>query len=164
MTYPDTRLFIAGAWQDAADGRTLAVINPSTGLEIGRVAHAGIADLDRALAAAQSGFENLGQPLLCGGTEGPDHSGPSTDRTKPCAARSRSPCCGMITRIARITTASKIWFSLWQGPGGWRGSKSPPARCSPRCCGCLRTVIWTRADGPTKFGMREKCWKSTTCM
>ena len=57
MTYPDTRLFIAGAWQDAADGRTLAVINPSTGLEIGRVAHAGIADLDRALAAAQSGFE-----------------------------------------------------------------------------------------------------------
>ena len=57
MTYPDTRLFIAGTWQDAADGRTLAVINPSTGLEIGRVAHAGIADLDRALAAAQSGFE-----------------------------------------------------------------------------------------------------------
>ena len=57
MTYPDTRLFIAGTWQDAADGKTLAVINPSTGLEIGRVAHAGIADLDRALAAAQSGFE-----------------------------------------------------------------------------------------------------------
>ena len=57
MTYPQTRLFIAGEWQDAADGKTLAVFNPATGLEIGRVAHAGIPDLDRALAAAQKGFE-----------------------------------------------------------------------------------------------------------
>ena len=56
MTYPDTRLLIDGQWQDAADGRTLAVVNPATGAEIGRVAHAGIADLDRALAAAQKGF------------------------------------------------------------------------------------------------------------
>jgi len=57
MTYPDTRLFIAGQWQDAADGRTLPVVNPATGKEIGHVAHAGTADLDRALAAAQKGFE-----------------------------------------------------------------------------------------------------------
>jgi succinate-semialdehyde dehydrogenase/glutarate-semialdehyde dehydrogenase len=57
MTYPDTQLFIAGTWQDAADGRTLPVENPATGKEIGRVAHAGRADLDRALAAANRGFE-----------------------------------------------------------------------------------------------------------
>lgn len=57
MTYPNTQLLIAGQWQDAADGRTLPVFNPATGEEIGRVAHAGIADLDRALAAAQQGFE-----------------------------------------------------------------------------------------------------------
>ena len=57
MSYPDTRLFIAGQWQDAASGKTLAVHNPATGQEIGRVAHAGIADLDQALAAAQKGFE-----------------------------------------------------------------------------------------------------------
>jgi succinate-semialdehyde dehydrogenase/glutarate-semialdehyde dehydrogenase len=57
MTYPNTQLFIAGQWQDAADGKTLAVHNPATGQEIGRVAHAGKADLDRALAAAQKGFE-----------------------------------------------------------------------------------------------------------
>ena len=56
MTYPNTQLLIDGQWQDAADGRTLAVSNPATGSEIGRVAHAGIADLDRALAAAQKGF------------------------------------------------------------------------------------------------------------
>ncbi|QJU59158.1 NAD-dependent succinate-semialdehyde dehydrogenase [Sphingomonas sp. AP4-R1] len=56
MTYPDTRLFIAGTWEDAADGRSLPVRNPATGQEIGRVAHAGPADLDRALDAAQSGF------------------------------------------------------------------------------------------------------------
>jgi succinate-semialdehyde dehydrogenase/glutarate-semialdehyde dehydrogenase len=57
MTYPDTQLFIAGTWRDAADGRTLPVENPATGKEIGRVAHAGRADLDRALAAADRGFE-----------------------------------------------------------------------------------------------------------
>ena len=57
MSYPDTQLYIDGQWQDAADGRTLAVHNPATGVEIGRVAHAGIAELDRALAAAQKGFE-----------------------------------------------------------------------------------------------------------
>ena len=55
--YPDTRLLIAGQWCDAASGKTISVVNPSTGGVIGRVAHAGVADLDRALAAAQSGFE-----------------------------------------------------------------------------------------------------------
>jgi succinate-semialdehyde dehydrogenase/glutarate-semialdehyde dehydrogenase len=55
--YPNTQLFIDGQWCDAADGRTLPVFNPATGLEIGRLAHAGIADLDRALAAAQRGFD-----------------------------------------------------------------------------------------------------------
>ena len=56
MTYPNTQLFINGEWQDAADGRSLAVHNPATGKEIGRVAQAGKADLDRALEAAQKGF------------------------------------------------------------------------------------------------------------
>lgn len=56
MTYPDTQLFIDGTWQDAGDGRSLAVLNPATGQEIGRVAHAGKADLDRALAASERGF------------------------------------------------------------------------------------------------------------
>ncbi|MFN3416406.1 MAG: NAD-dependent succinate-semialdehyde dehydrogenase [Caldimonas sp.] len=57
MTYPHTQLFIAGQWCDAADGRTLPVFNPATGQEIGRVAHAAQADLDRAVQAAQQGFE-----------------------------------------------------------------------------------------------------------
>jgi succinate-semialdehyde dehydrogenase/glutarate-semialdehyde dehydrogenase len=57
MTYPDTRLFIDGKWRDAGDGRTLAVHNPATGEEIGRVARANRADLDAALEAASRGFE-----------------------------------------------------------------------------------------------------------
>ena len=56
MSYPNTSLLIDGQWCDAADGRTLPVFNPATGDEIGRVAHAGRADLDRAIAAAQKGF------------------------------------------------------------------------------------------------------------
>jgi succinate-semialdehyde dehydrogenase/glutarate-semialdehyde dehydrogenase len=57
MTYPNTQLFINGQWLDAADGRSLAVFNPATGKEIGRVAHASKVDLDKALEAAQKGFE-----------------------------------------------------------------------------------------------------------
>ena len=57
MSYLDTRLFIDGEWQDATDGRTLPVRNPATGNEIGRVAHAATVDLDKALQAAQMGFE-----------------------------------------------------------------------------------------------------------
>jgi succinate-semialdehyde dehydrogenase/glutarate-semialdehyde dehydrogenase len=56
-SYPDTRLLIDGQWVDAASGKTLQVLNPATGEPIGQVAHAGIEDLDRALRAAQKGFE-----------------------------------------------------------------------------------------------------------
>ena len=57
MSYPNIQLLIDGQWCDAADGRSLAVFNPATGKEIGRVARAGKADLERALVAAQKGFE-----------------------------------------------------------------------------------------------------------
>lgn len=57
MNYPNTQLLIDGQWQDAADGRTVAVLNPATGSEIGRLAHAGRADLERAANAAWQGFE-----------------------------------------------------------------------------------------------------------
>jgi succinate-semialdehyde dehydrogenase / glutarate-semialdehyde dehydrogenase len=56
MSYPDTQLFIDNQWRDASDGRSLAVMDPATGKEIGRVAHASRVDLDAALAAAQRGF------------------------------------------------------------------------------------------------------------
>ena len=57
MGYADTQLFINGRWQAPAEGKTLPVLNPATGKEIGRVAHAGRPDLDQALQAAQKGFE-----------------------------------------------------------------------------------------------------------
>jgi succinate-semialdehyde dehydrogenase / glutarate-semialdehyde dehydrogenase len=56
MSYQNTQLLIDNQWQDAESGKSLPVVNPATGLEIGRVAHAGVADLDRALASAQKGF------------------------------------------------------------------------------------------------------------
>ena len=56
-SYPATQLLIANEWVDAKSGKTLDVRNPATGQVIGQVAHAAIADLDRALAAAQKGFE-----------------------------------------------------------------------------------------------------------
>ena len=57
MSYPNTQLLINNQWQDAESGKTLDVLNPATGKVIGTVAHASKADLDRALAAAQKGFD-----------------------------------------------------------------------------------------------------------
>lgn len=55
--YPDTQLFIGGEWRDAADGRTIDVVDPATSEPIGKVAHASKADLDAALDAVSRGFE-----------------------------------------------------------------------------------------------------------
>ncbi len=54
LSYPELRLFIGGEWRGAA--QTLPVVNPSTEAEIGRLPVATPADLDDALAAAESGF------------------------------------------------------------------------------------------------------------
>ena len=57
MSYPNTQLLINNEWQDAEGGKTIDVLNPATGQVIGTVAHASKQDLDRALDAAQQGFE-----------------------------------------------------------------------------------------------------------
>ncbi len=57
MSYPEKILLhINGQWKPAAAGRTLAVVNPANEQVLGQIAHAGIADLDEALEAAQKGF------------------------------------------------------------------------------------------------------------
>jgi succinate-semialdehyde dehydrogenase/glutarate-semialdehyde dehydrogenase len=55
--YPDTSLFIDGAWTPSASRKTIPVLNPATGDPVGEVAHAEREDLDRALAAAARGYE-----------------------------------------------------------------------------------------------------------
>lgn len=55
--YPEVSLFIDGKWAPSASGKTLQVMNPATGEQLGTLAHASTSDLDRALAAAQKGFE-----------------------------------------------------------------------------------------------------------
>jgi succinate-semialdehyde dehydrogenase / glutarate-semialdehyde dehydrogenase len=54
--YKNTQLLINNEWVDAESGKSLPVVNPATGLEIGRVAHADKVDLDKAIAAAEAGF------------------------------------------------------------------------------------------------------------
>src|ERR1700688_2998801 len=56
ITY-DAQLFINGEFTDAASGKTLDIVNPATGAVIGRLANAGAIDVDRAVAAAQSAFD-----------------------------------------------------------------------------------------------------------
>lgn len=55
--YPNTLLYVNGAWGPGASGRTLPVVNPANGSQIGAVAYAERADLDRALEAADQGFK-----------------------------------------------------------------------------------------------------------
>ncbi|MBW7834580.1 MAG: NAD-dependent succinate-semialdehyde dehydrogenase [Simplicispira suum] len=56
-SYPSTQLLIANQWQEAQSGKRIDVVNPATGAVMAQVAHADKADLDRALEAAQRGFE-----------------------------------------------------------------------------------------------------------
>jgi len=55
--YPNTLLYINGNWGPGTSARTLPVVNPATGGQIGTVAYAERADLDRALDAADQGFK-----------------------------------------------------------------------------------------------------------
>ena len=57
MSYPDIQLLIDNEWRPSRSGASLAVHNPADGSAIGRVAKAGITDLDDALAASARGFE-----------------------------------------------------------------------------------------------------------
>jgi aldehyde dehydrogenase (NAD+)/phenylacetaldehyde dehydrogenase len=52
----DHQLLIGAERLDAADGRTFATLDPSNGQEIAEVAHAGAADVDRAVKAARAAF------------------------------------------------------------------------------------------------------------
>src|SRR5438045_418916 len=48
--------YINGAWVQPTSGDYQDVMNPSTNTPIGKLGHASKADLDKAIAAAQSGF------------------------------------------------------------------------------------------------------------
>lgn len=55
--YHELALYIDGQWVKGSEGASAEVFNPATGLVIGHVPHASVADLDRALDAAQRGFD-----------------------------------------------------------------------------------------------------------
>ena len=55
--YSDVKLLINGEWCDGTDGKSEPIINPATGQVLARLAHAGRADLDQALHAADKGFK-----------------------------------------------------------------------------------------------------------
>src|SRR6185295_8477923 len=52
------QLFINGEWVDSTGGKTLPVIDPSSGREVGRFVDATDADVDRAVAAARIAFDD----------------------------------------------------------------------------------------------------------
>lgn len=54
---PPVQLHIDGRWSDGDSGRTIPILNPATAEPIGDVACADIADLERALRAAERGFD-----------------------------------------------------------------------------------------------------------
>jgi succinate-semialdehyde dehydrogenase/glutarate-semialdehyde dehydrogenase len=57
LVYADVQLHIDGKWTAGSSRKNQPVLNPATGEAIGTVAHADRSDLDRALAAAERGFQ-----------------------------------------------------------------------------------------------------------
>jgi len=58
------RLFINGEFVEAADGKRYETIDPGTGLPFSTVAEAGVADAERAIAAAKEAFERGPWPRM----------------------------------------------------------------------------------------------------
>ena len=54
--YDDVSLMIDGAWCSGKSGQTMAILNPATSAEIGKLACAEEADLERATEAAARAF------------------------------------------------------------------------------------------------------------
>ena len=54
--YSDVKLYINGEWCDGSAGQSEPIVNPATGEVLARLAHAGPADLEQALHAADKGF------------------------------------------------------------------------------------------------------------
>ncbi|WP_258053010.1 aldehyde dehydrogenase [Streptomyces sp. Ru73] len=55
---PETRAFLGGGYTEAADGRTFTDIDPATGKPVAEVARCGAADVDAAVRAARTAFED----------------------------------------------------------------------------------------------------------
>ena len=60
---PENGLFIGGEFAPAADGRQFATVNPATEEPLAQVAEAGQADVDRAVAAATTAYEQVWRPM-----------------------------------------------------------------------------------------------------
>jgi len=60
---PEYGLFVAGEFRPAADGGTFGTINPATEELLARVAVAGQADVDAAVAAARSAYQQVWGPM-----------------------------------------------------------------------------------------------------
>jgi aldehyde dehydrogenase (NAD+) len=60
---PEYGLYVAGTFRPAADGRTFATINPATEEPLARVAAAGREDVDAAVSAARTAYEQVWQPM-----------------------------------------------------------------------------------------------------
>jgi acyl-CoA reductase-like NAD-dependent aldehyde dehydrogenase len=63
------KLLIGGDWVEAADERTFATVDPSTGEDILEVAYAGPEDVDRAVKAARAALEGPWSKLPAAGRE-----------------------------------------------------------------------------------------------
>jgi len=58
------QLLIDGKWVNAESGKTFQVINPATGEQVGKVAEADKADVDKAVKAARKAFESGPWPSM----------------------------------------------------------------------------------------------------
>ncbi len=116
-------------------------INPATGKPIGHVAHAGIADLDRALAAAQRGFEAWRNIPA---NERASHDAQGRRPGARARRRHRPPADPGAGQAASPKRAAKCWPAPTSSNGSpTKAAASTAASCpratSPRSSSCSRS-------------------------
>ena len=136
--YP-TRMYIDGAWCDATNGGTLAVINPADESVLAEVAYGGREDADRAIKAAARAF-----PEWRAGVGLRSRQDPEEDRradARPCRPHRASPDAG-----TRQAAGAKPRWRCCTRPTPSSGS---PKRESGRTDGSFRRRTLPSATTPS---------------
>jgi len=90
-------LLIGGQWVEAVSGRTFETVNPATGEPLATVAEGDVTDIDRAVAAARTAFD-----------EGPWPRETPAQRTKLLLRLAE-----LIDPLARALRAGTVWINCY---------------------------------------------------
>ena len=110
-------VLIGGRWQAPASGESIAMLSPSDGREIGRIARGGSKDIDRAVAAARRAFEGAWGSCRRRARPADDEARPADRGAPRGAGAARSADTGKPLKQARADIAARALLRVLRRRG-----------------------------------------------